>query len=248
MMRALSAHDLLSFWEWGQVQPTTRRVLGLLAVAYPDLPRERLEALSVGRRDSALLAVRQALFGSRLPCLADCPSCGQPVEMEVDADALRGGEEANLEPTAEPPPLFIDGVEVRWRLPNVRDLAALESAADVADARVCLLRRTVLEARRGTEQLPVESLPEGVLAGVLEAMDLGDPLARIELDLICPGCGHCWLAPFDPSAYVWSEIDTLARQLLEEVHQLASAYGWRETDILAMGERRRWAYLEILNR
>jgi hypothetical protein len=37
-----------------------------------------------------------------------------------------------------------------------------------------------------------------------------------------------------------------ARRLLIEVHSLASAYGWSETDILSMSEPRRALYLEMV--
>jgi hypothetical protein len=35
--------------------------------------------------------------------------------------------------------------------------------------------------------------------------------------------------------------------MLVEVHKLASAYGWREADILAMSATRRSMYLNIIN-
>src|SRR5690242_4474643 len=123
-MRALSNHELLEFWEWGQAQSSTRRALGLLAVAFPGVPAGDLEAVSVGRRDRALLAVREALFGSALRSLADCPSCRQAVELTLDTSELRGGAESDLPPRPAPgqPPVVAEGIEVRWRLPDSRDL------------------------------------------------------------------------------------------------------------------------------
>jgi hypothetical protein len=47
-------------------------------------------------------------------------------------------------------------------------------------------------------------------------------------------------------AYFWSEINAWAYRLLGEVHSLASAYGWREEDILAMSPWRRHVYLEMV--
>ena len=35
-----------------------------------------------------------------------------------------------------------------------------------------------------------------------------------------------------------------AVQLLDEVHQLATAYGWTEAEILALSDTRRAAYLD----
>jgi len=68
----------------------------------------------------------------------------------------------------------------------------------------------------------------------------------VRLDLACPSCGHLGQAIFDISAIFWAEISAQARRLLREIHLLASAYGWREADILAMSARRRQAYLEMI--
>ena len=245
MIRPPSADDLLDLWEWGQAQPAARRALGVLAVAFPDEPAGRLEAASVGRRDRALLAVREAIFGRQLRSLADCPACGQAVEVELDTAELHGGSPARPEPAAPQPPLWADGVQIDWRLPDSRDLLAAASAGDVAEARRVLLGRTV-SARRGGEPLDISSLSGEILDEVFAAMERADPLARIEFPLSCPRCEGAWSATLDVAAFLCGEIEATARRLLHEVHALASAYGWREAEILAMGERRRSAYLEMI--
>jgi hypothetical protein len=73
-----------------------------------------------------------------------------------------------------------------------------------------------------------------------------DPQADVRLALDCPACGHNFLAAFDVAAYLWSEVNAWAYRLLGEVHSLASAYGWREEDILAMSPWRRRVYLEMV--
>jgi hypothetical protein len=247
-MQTLSSHDLLDVWEWGQAQSSNRRALGLLAVAFPGVPARSLEAVRVGRRDRALLAVREAVFGRSMRSLADCPVCRASVELDLDTAQLRGGHDSDPLPEPEPPSLRIDGVEIRWRPPDALDLIAMESATSVEEARERLLRRTVLEARRGDSLLDPACLPDHVIAAVAAAMEQADPEARIEFALSCPDCDQPWVATFDPAAFLWREIETLARRLLAEVHALASAYGWREADILGMGQRRRWTYLEMLSR
>ena len=66
------------------------------------------------------------------------------------------------------------------------------------------------------------------------------------LDFDCPACRHRWQAVFDILTFFWTEIRREARRLLEHVHVLARAYGWREGEILALSERRRQAYLEMV--
>jgi hypothetical protein len=245
-MRTPSAHDLIDLWEWGQAQSPARRALGVLAVAFPDVPAAGVAAASVGRRDRALLAVRETVFGRTLCSLADCPSCRQAVEVNLDTEQLHGGTDERPQPAEVQPPLSFAGFEVRWKLPDSRDLFAAEAASGLDEAREVLLRRTVLAASCGSERIEVEELPTDVLAEVSAAMERADPLGRIEFPLSCPRCECQWLATLDVAAFLWGEIEATARRLLHEVHVLASAYGWREADVLAMGERRRWAYLEMI--
>ena len=66
------------------------------------------------------------------------------------------------------------------------------------------------------------------------------------LSLSCPDCGHCWDVPFDIVSYFWGELHVWAQRVLREVHTLASAYGWREADILGLSPLRRELYLQMV--
>jgi hypothetical protein len=77
-------------------------------------------------------------------------------------------------------------------------------------------------------------------------MGQADPLADLTLLATCPACGHNWRILFDIVSYFWDEIQAWGGRLMREVHTLASAYGWRETDILAMSAWRRQRYLEMI--
>ena len=43
-----------------------------------------------------------------------------------------------------------------------------------------------------------------------------------------------------------TELEAQAKRLLRSVHVLASAYGWSESEILALSEARRDAYVELV--
>src|SRR5215472_11256084 len=93
MMRVPIASELLAVWERARGQPATRRALALLGAVYQDGHQEELAKLSVGRRDGLLLSLREALFGSHLTALTTCPQCGQQLELNMDAPALRANSE-----------------------------------------------------------------------------------------------------------------------------------------------------------
>jgi hypothetical protein len=243
-MQALSASNLLRVWERALGRTPPERALALLSAACPEMSQEELAALSVGRRDRLLIALREQTFGARMTSLAACDACGESLELSFDVSDISAGDE-QPQPPAE---LSVEreGYEARFRLPNGADLVAVARSGDEEAARAGLLERCVLSAsREGARVAPVE-LPRSVVDAIESRMSDADPQADVRLALDCPACGRNFLAAFDVAAYFWSEINAWAYRLLGEVHSLASAYGWREEDILALSPRRRHVYLEMV--
>ena len=251
-MRPLSATELLYVWEQGQGQPAVTHALLLLALARPG---EAVAKLSIGRRDALLLTLRELLFGPRLLSIAVCPQCSQKLELDFEVSQIRAASD-DVQP--ETLTVVTGEYEARFRLPNSGDLAAVALNNDVqrgstptGDASEILLARCLLEVRQngGKPPVPADSLrdlPASLIEAIEEEMGLADPQANVRLDLTCACCGHRWPTVFDIASYLWSEIDDWAHRILREVHMLASAYGWREADILKMSARRRQMYLQML--
>jgi hypothetical protein len=128
---------------------------------------------------------------------------------------------------------------VRFRLPTGLDQEAVLDlpAAEAADA---LLARCLVD-NGGIPLSPDEQ------AAVSAAMEQLAPAVDLELDLICPECGHTFLTPFDTTAFFLSEMCINGAQLLKEVHLLALHYHWSEGDILGLTRARRRAYLHLLS-
>jgi hypothetical protein len=229
-------------------QGPVRRGLALLAAACPETPLETLARLSLGQRDACLLALREATFGPHLTSLAKCPGCGERLELNFDVADIRAAPPALLGaevPEAETHLLNVAGYEVRFRLPNSLDLT--EVAGGEA-GRQALFERCLLAVRRNGRAARVRRLPAEVISAVAARMGQADPQAEVHLALSCPACGCNWQALFDIVSFFWSEINSWAYRILHEVHTLASAYGWREADILAMSQARRQLYLEMVSR
>lgn len=237
-MRVLSAADLLHVWEAARSQGPVRRALLLLAAAFPEHGIDPLADLPIGERDGLLLSLRAQLFGPQLSSVATCPACGEQVELNFNVDAIRvqgtpvGGEGATL---------MVAERAVRFRLPTSRDLLMITDHQQIAAGRAALLRRCLL-----TDDRPV--LDPAVEAAVVAEIARRDPQADIRLALDCPVCAHHWEALFDIVSFLWSEIERWVTRLLHEIHILASAYGWREADILALSPARRSMYLELVSR
>jgi hypothetical protein len=228
-MRALSATELLNVWESGRSQVPLQRALTMLAAACPEASPDSLANLTIGQRDERLLELREAIFGSAVTGVIDCPECGENIELNFNCSDIR--------PATEPEPpqeltVQSNGREVRFRLPTSADLLVADTAEE-------LLERCLLSGGdHGTEDL---------VPAVSEKMLSTDPMAEIQLALNCPSCQHKWEAPFDIVTFLWREINAAARRLLREVHTLASVYGWTEGEILALNPARRRVYLEMAN-
>ena len=242
-MRPLSAQDLLRVWEVGETQHPLDRALTLLAVACPELTWDELAALSVGQRDARLFTIREQTSGPRLNGFAECPRCAERLEFDVAVADLRVAADPDEEEEARE--LVTDGLVLRFRLPNSRDLAALLGCQDPAVARSLLVQRCVLHASRDGTAVAGSELPAKAISRLAKRMAECDPQAEVLLGLRCPACDHAWQALFDIVTFFWAELVAQAKRLLCEVHTLARAYGWHEADILGMSTRRRQFYLDM---
>ena len=243
MESAPTAGGLLNVWEEGRFRTPVERAGLLLALAVPTASAGERAGFGIGRRDQELLALRERIFGLRMTALANCPACEQEVEMDFSVSDIR------IQPPSEADGLrglLCGGYDVRFRLPTCDDLAALERQDDPAARKSALLQRCVAEARRNGEPTAAETLPDAVTVALSARMAELDPLGDIRLDLRCPACAHRWQSPLDIGSFLWAEVSNWALRILREVHELASAYGWSESDILAMSPWRREAYLELI--
>jgi hypothetical protein len=239
-MRTPPASEALGVWERAAGQGQAERGLALFGLARADAAPDTLADVSIGGRDTALLALREAMFGSRVEGCADCPRCGETMEMNFSTADLR----------AQTPPdaslvLKIGHYVVTLRPVTSRDLLAL-TRSRTGDPERYLLSRCVLSASDGTEPADTATLPAAVMDAAAQALADADPQADIKLSIACAACGHAWQAPFDILSYLWTELDAWARRTLREIHVLARAYGWRESDILALSPARRKLYLDMV--
>lgn len=231
-MQALSAERLLRAWELGRERHPIDRGVLLHALAEPGADPNALADEPLGQRNRYLLALRTATFGQHLPAYLDCPACGERLELTLDAATLEA-----LAPTAEGP-VVVEGL--RFRLPTSRDLAAIANDTTAATAALRLLEICLV----ADDDKPVPQSLAPLMDEIGEALEQADPWADLSLASTCAACGHQWEARLDIAAFLWEELESRAKRLLDEVHILAAAYGWPEADILSLSELRRAAYLD----
>jgi hypothetical protein len=191
----------------------------------------------VGERIAALLRLHAVTEGTaRLDLQSRCTdtACGQPFELELNLSAILDQSSHD-----DPLPVALDGERRvllrratgddlrRWRAvePQSRD-----EAVAVMIATLCV---------DGTAS-PDEAT---TLAAAIEAHD---PLVAFTVACQCPACGVRQKQPIDLEAIVLSRLRVRQRDLVREVHTLASQYGWTESEVLAIAPSRRARYLELI--
>jgi hypothetical protein len=241
-MHLLSESEMLSVWERCRSSPPMQQAIALLAYALPDIPMDVLMKMEVGRRDALLIRLREGTFGPSMAGEATCPACGERLEVEMRTPDV-------LSRAPDPGALYsIDGkdYEVHFKLPNSFDLSAIRGLEDLESAWRILLERCIQSIYHEGREVPLSYLPPEAMKAVTASMEQIDPQGDVTLDLSCISCGHKWQIVFDIVAFFWSEIDAWAYRTLLEVHALARAYGWSETDILAISPWRRQVYLQMV--
>lgn len=246
----LTDNDVLNLRESGLHRSAVERALLILSAAYPEMSWQQLAALSVGERDARLLGIREHTLGTGLDIFTNCPSCQQELELHLTTTTLRTPVLHEERGAGNEFSTVIGDLMVQYRLPDSSDMQAVAACTDIDDARNLMLQRCILDIQNSREQRALEKSvhtfsPEFVtaLAGQIAEKD---PQAEILLNLRCAQCQHEWQSLFDIAAFFWSELETHAKRLLNEIYLLARAYHWSERDILALSPlRRRW-YLEMV--
>jgi hypothetical protein len=240
VIRTPGPSELLDAWDAGSsLHPLYRS--GPLLRAVTGLETAALAELGIGERDRVLVQVRARLFGDILRSLVDCPSCGLVLQLELTASSLLGAHRG-----PEVVEVDVTGYHLRCRVPRTADLADAAATGSASTSRALLVSRAVLSAEREGEPVTPSELPEAVVSAAAAALAAAEPLAHVELPISCDACAATWTRPLDIDGYLWRELDAWAVRLLGEIHALATAYGWSESEILGLSPRRRRRYLELV--
>lgn len=189
----------------------------------------------LGECNRALAALHCELFGGVLRGYSRCGKCGEQLEFGFDAKDVATAETERAERVTVG----------RWmfRLPTSRDVAVAAGVREEGAA----VRQLVSSCWTGPEQAGTE-WSDTELEAIEDKLAEADPLAEIRLHFDCPECGNTYEETLDLGSFVWAEIESAARRLFEDVHVLASAYGWTEREALALSPARRGRYIEMVMR
>ncbi|MBI5559229.1 MAG: hypothetical protein HY885_16520 [Deltaproteobacteria bacterium] len=218
-----------------------------------DISEETARNLLVGDRHFLLLKLREMTFGHAIQAVVTCcrPDCGERLDIDFLTDNI---------PVIPSPQhsLFYEmrlsreagGHTVTFRLPNGGDQERLSHLVDGDETMAAdqLLARCI----RGIGPVcqpamaDIISLPDAAKAEIEREMDRLAPKVGLDMEAVCPECGHTFSPCFDLQEFFLTELNTRLDLLLKEVHYLAYHYHWSEKEILGMTRENRHRYIEIL--
>lgn len=225
--------EVLKLWEAGRSLGALDRAVLAASVAFPD--QQNAADWPLGARNRSLAQLHCDAFGGILRGYTACRQCGDQLEFEFDGHTV-----------AAPPATESSACQVvpvgNWlfRLPTSRDLAIAASEAGEHAAT----ERLLATCYSGTEPITNWTDEDMNLIGL--RLSEADPLAEILLHFDCPSCAASFDESLDLGGFVWAEIESQATRIFHDVHVLASAYGWSESEILELSPARRSAYVELV--
>jgi hypothetical protein len=197
--------------------------------------------------DTLIVRLRQGIAGNRVIADVTCAKteCAQRIDLSFSLDAYLGhhrprpgavrGRDWRVERIPEAGFWYVlqarNTEDVRFRLPALRDVLAVDGQADPVAA---LAARCI---RPG-------SLPARARARVEAAMALLAPPLAGPLQGRCPDCGTPIAARFEARSYCLQELRDRARFVYDDIDVLAERYHWTERAILRLPHARRASYAE----
>jgi hypothetical protein len=242
-MNNLSQERLLALWDRSLGLSPVYFGLDIIRESFPEINRERVMMLPLGKRDSLLMKIREKIFGSGFTNTANCPSCEEKVEWEMDIHDFKLAETSELLKN-EIRQFSQSEYVLDYRLPCTGDM--LELPGPKEDPSRWLLTRCIIEVKKKEKPVDPAELPDEILSSLSDRISREDELADIRMSLTCPACSKQWDALFDIVQYLWSEVDAWAKELLQDIAVLASSFGWSERQILELSPGRREIYLELI--
>jgi hypothetical protein len=207
----------------------------LVDVAGRHVDQALLWAAPVGDRIAALVAIASIGHAEPFSVPLRCPmaTCGDDLEVELTWDEI-----ALVARRASRDPFEVRARGIAYRIRRPTGLDQVRWGTQLASARDALA--DLIEAG------PVEGLTPARMARLEGALDDHDPLVSFGLDVVCPTCGEA--TRHEPSlvSIAAARFRRIQAQLVDDIHDLARAYGWGEAEILRIPPWRRARYRALI--
>lgn len=235
----ISAADLeIDFAAADRAEAVTNLLALLLDDTGEPVPADEIWDWTLRLRLQALLAVRLASLDASAALGVKCRSCEEGMEVDLDLMEL-------VSPSVDPRfvRFSIEDQDVVVRLPRGRDQQLWIRNGTRDPTRILA---GLVESIGGRPTEPSFLPPQAWHDPAGNALEAYDPLTALVLRTRCPICGDENVVDLDLELFLLRELAGIQDRLIEDVARLATAFHWRETDILALPSWRRNRYLRML--
>jgi hypothetical protein len=177
--------------------------------------------MTLGEGDRALLMICRLFTRSDIDVVAACPACSELSEATIAPECVPGVT----------PRSAILGSGGGLRAPTYDDLHGLPLDRDLAISEL-LTRCVVASPTRDPSASDFDLVDDSLVGPVM---------------LACPTCGTEFDVDLDVQTAVLQRLTRRVREMDNEVHLLASKYGWSLADIESLGDDRRRYLAELVS-
>jgi hypothetical protein len=196
--------------------------------------------LPVSARIARLIElVGLTLESSELCTALRCSGCRQPIGIKLnirDLLALAPQAGHNVIPFRSD----FSG-DLRFRRATGQDQQQWQNTtyANSQAALLLIAQSLLIDAHRKLQFVELESIGE--------TLEECDPLAAFRVECTCPQCGQNQRVALDLQVICITQFHEYQHRLFQELHALATAYGWSEQKILSLPSARRRRYLALID-
>lgn len=193
--------------------------------------------LVIADRDEVLAVIYSTLYGNVIDSTVYCRWCSDPFDLSFslrDFQVHIGEGEALLDVRGQSDGTYALTDEVVFRLPTGNDeLFILGLPSERKES--ALLERCLLKGDAGKDHEVLQ-----------QAMEQVAPLLQGSLSSRCPSCGKEQSIHFDMQSFLLQRLLLEKKNVIREVHTIASAYGWTLREILDLPRQQRKTYCSFI--
>ena len=227
--------ETLALWE--ALESTTSVARGASVLVALGAAGGLADAVRMPIATAARAALRELRerAGPQVQTVLSCPDCAAVLDVPLHLDDLLDATEdaPGVDAAAS---VTVDGVVVRG--PTTEDLLMALRSPDPSAA----LRDRCLT---WPGEVDAGALDPAAQERVRAAAEELAGAAALAVRFDCPECGGRITAEVDAVGLLADRVADEVRDLLSDVAELATAFGWSESDVLCLSDARRRAYLDL---
>ena len=183
-------------------------------------------------RDRILASLYISMYGEKVESTVNCIACGEKFDLDFSLNELLRHYQPATEISENGRYQLEPGIS--FRLPTGEDELCINGHSGMEAARL-LLDRCLIEGNTEKDSERVQSKMSEIA-----------PVLSLEMQSVCPECGHEQQVHFDIQSFFLTKLKQERSQLFREIHHIASQYHWSHEEILTLPRNLRKRYAALI--